>query len=69
MSKQFGTWAKRVIGTIILCFGILILIILNPSLLYAHKTEVGDFTVFHQQELPESIDQRLMEISNIVEES
>lgn len=51
---------------ILLLFGLLVLIVLNPALLYSTNTQIGKFTVYHNKALPAGIKLRLTDADNII---
>lgn len=56
-------------STIVLMAGILIGIILNPSMLYANKTEVEGFIVYHNEALQPEMGKRLVAVREMLEDS
>lgn len=54
MKKQIKKWLKRTLATILLIFGILLVIVLNPRLSYAHKTVHGQYRVYHNKPVDQS---------------
>ncbi len=49
------TWTLRLFSTVVLIAGLLLVIILNPILTYAHKTSIGSVTIYHQQKLDKDL--------------
>jgi hypothetical protein len=45
------TWTLRLLATVVLIAGFLLVIILNPILTYANTTSAGAVTIYHQQKL------------------
>jgi hypothetical protein len=54
MNHTIKIWMKRIIATGVLIAGLLLIIILNPILTYAHKTAYTNFDVYHNQALDKS---------------
>lgn len=69
MKNTIRRWAFRLSITFSLLMGILIVIILNPSILYAHETNYGQYQVLHQQPLDPSIFSRLDEATKLLQSS
>ena len=51
MRKQVRKWLIRLTATVLLVSVLLLLLILNPILTYAHRTTAGRFTVYHTRPL------------------
>ena len=51
MKRSIKRWLLRILTTGVFLAGSLIIIILNPSLLYANKTKLGNYTIYHNQPL------------------
>lgn len=49
MKEQLKKWTRRLLATGLLIIGLLAVIILNPSLTYAHATKLGNCTVYSHQ--------------------
>lgn len=49
MNKTLRLWAIRLSATVLVMVLLLVTILLNPTLLYAHKTAHHQFTFLHQQ--------------------
>lgn len=69
MKNTIQRWAFRLSITFSLLLGILIAIVLNPSILYAHETSYGQYQVLHQQPLDPSIFSRLDEATQLLQSS
>lgn len=69
MKRQIKKWAVRLAATGLLVIGLLLVIILNPILTYAHKTAHNSFTVFHTKPLDPSLITRLDEASELLKTS
>jgi len=65
MKKQFKKWMFRLMVTGVFLFGLLIFFMLNPILLYANKTTVGNYSIYHNKPLDKNFLQQL-EQSNII---
>jgi hypothetical protein len=55
MKNQIRKWILRLSATGLLCLGFLLGIILNPTLLYANKTTIGNYTIYHNAPLDENL--------------
>jgi hypothetical protein len=59
MKQQIKKLTLRLTVTGLLCLAFLIGIILNPTLLYANKTKVGNYIIYHNAPLDENFILRL----------
>ncbi len=65
-------WKKlgvQIISTLLFCFGLLVLFLLNPSLLYAKKTKFKNITLFHNQPLDKGFSELLKESLKALEKA
>lgn len=69
MKRKIRKWALRLSVTFLFLFVLLLGIILNPLLTYAHKTTHGQYHIFHQQEFDEHIRTRLNEATGLLKKS
>ncbi|MDX1627284.1 MAG: hypothetical protein R3345_01220 [Fulvivirga sp.] len=69
MKNKIARWSIRIITLSILFISTLILIVFNPNLLYAKKTEVGNFIVFHQSNLDPELPSRLQAVDELIQSS
>jgi hypothetical protein len=69
MKKQFKKWTFKLIVTGIFLCGLLILFILNPILLYANKTSVGNYSIYHNKPLDKNLQNQLQQSTSIVKAS
>jgi hypothetical protein len=69
MNRKILKWTLRFTVLIILLFGVLILTVLNPTLLYANKTVLENFTVYHNKPLDKDLKTRLDNARNIIKEN
>jgi hypothetical protein len=69
MKQKILKWTLRLTVLIILLFGVLILTVLNPTLLYANKTVLENFTVYHNKPLDKDLKTRLDDARNIIKEN
>lgn len=69
MKRTIKKWTIRIASTALLLFGILIGIAFNPSLLYANKTEVESFIIYHNEDLSPEIEKRLMNARKLLKDS
>ncbi len=65
MKKQFKKWMFRLIVTGLFLFGLLITFMLSPILLYANKTTIGNYSIYHNKPLDKNFQQQL-EQSNVI---
>src|SRR5450755_1058191 len=49
MKKQFKKWTFRLIVTGLFLFGLLIIFMLNPIILYANKSVIGNYSIYHNK--------------------
>lgn len=66
MKKHIKQWALRLTMTSLLLAGLLIIIVLNPILTYAHQTKHQQYTVFHQQPLHAKIKSHLTTANQLI---
>ncbi|MEI7803476.1 MAG: hypothetical protein WCI97_12555, partial [Bacteroidota bacterium] len=59
----------RLAAFTILLLTLLVVVVLNPTLLYANKTLIGKFTVYHNQPLDENLKIRLHDADEILKSS
>ena len=69
MKHKILKWTLRIAVIAILLLGILVAVVLNPTLLYANKTLIGKFTVYHNQTLEENLKMRLNDADEILKSS
>lgn len=69
MKKRFLPWAYRLIAFSVLSLFIIILAVVNPSFLYAKKSNIGNFTVYHNSNLHPNFEKSLNRINTILKES
>lgn len=69
MKKSIKKWSIRITSTVLFIGGLLLGIILNPSLLYAHKTSVGNYTIYHHSNIDQSILLRLQNMTSLLKKS
>ena len=69
MKRQLKKWMFRITVTAIFIAGLLAIIILNPILTYAHKTEHGNLTVFHKKTFDPALLIRLDEATALIKAS
>ncbi len=51
MKQQIKKWTLRLVATVLLIAGLLLIIVLNPILTYANKTTHNNYSVFHNKTL------------------
>ena len=69
MKRQIRKWTLRLTATGLLCLGFLVGIVLNPTLLYANKTTVGNYTIYHNAPLDENFISRLDNATELIKTS
>ena len=69
MKKQWKKWAFRIIFTACFFVGLLITFMLNPLLLYANKTVIGRFRIYHNAPLNKRFPSILSQSDHIVRSS
>ncbi len=62
-------WVIRLLATGLLCLGFLLGIVLNPSFLYANKTNIGSFKVYHDAPLDPAFVQQLNSAAELLKTS
>ena len=55
MEQQIKKWTLRLTATVLLIAGLLLIIILNPILTYAHKTNHKIFSIYHKKTIDRSL--------------
>ena len=69
MKRKIKIWALRITTTAVVSALTLIGTVLNPGLLYAKKTEMGHYTVYHHSDLDPALPLRLQAVDEILKES
>ncbi len=69
MKRKIKKWALRFTVTGLLIVGLLLIIILNPILTYANKTEHASFTIYHQKPIDSLLYVRLDEAAVLLQKS
>lgn len=69
MKLRLKKWILRITVTAVFIAGILVVIVLNPILLYAGKTQVSDYVVYHNQPLEPMLQQRLNNATQLIKAS
>lgn len=69
MKKQIKKWTKRIIATTLFIVTLLLIIVLNPVLLYAHKTASNDFSIYHNKTLDPKFTSKLEQASLLLKSS
>ena len=67
--KTAKKWVLRIVSLGLVSVVTIILTVLSPGLLYAHKTDVGAFTVYHQNALSPFVAERLEHVQQQVKTS
>lgn len=69
MKKKIITWGARLIGTVLFLFGLLVLFMLTPKILYANKTVIGNHSIYHNKPIDQTFLLRLAQANAIVNTS
>ena len=69
MKRTIKKWTIRLIITGVLILGLLIGIVLNPSVLYANQTVVGNYTIYHNSEIDDNLMTQLENVTLVLEKS
>ncbi len=69
MQKNTLVCLGRIIVGVFFIVLILILLILNPKLFYRHTTEIGKYTIYHQDSLPKPFELRLKNVDELITKS
>lgn len=69
MKEQIKKWTIRLTATGLLISGLLIGIVLNPSLLYANQTVVGNYTIYHNSNIDNGLFNRFESITSSLKKS
>jgi len=69
MKKQLKKLMFRLMVTGLFLFGLLITFMLSPILLYANKTTIGNYSIYHNKSLDKNFQQRLGQSNIIIKSS
>ncbi|HEY5406218.1 MAG TPA: hypothetical protein VIJ92_03985 [Ginsengibacter sp.] len=69
MKKQIKKWTLRIVITGLFIIGLLLLIILKPSLTYAYKTTHINYIIFHNKPFDQSLITHLDQATELVKKS
>lgn len=69
MNKKIKKWTLRITATVLFIGGLLLALILSPSLTYAHETAYHHFTIYHHSTLEYRFLIHLDEAETLVKES
>ncbi len=69
MKRQIRNWTLRLAATGLLLLTFLIGIVLNPSLLYANRTTISNYTIYHNSALDEIFSARLADATTLINAS
>lgn len=67
--KHFKTWTYRLIATTVLIATLLLIIVVNPAITYANKTERNHYNIYRNQALPSSFMQSLDSATTLLQTS
>lgn len=69
MKRQIRKWTLRLTATGLLLSAFLLGIVLNPSLLYANRTTIGNYTIYHNSTLDQTFSARLDDATTLIKAS
>jgi hypothetical protein len=69
INRRLKLWTLRVAATLMFILVLLAGIVLKPSLLYAHSTDAGNYTIYHQQSLAPQLLVRLNAANRLLKSS
>lgn len=69
MKRMIRKWTIRITATGLLIGGLLIGIVLNPTLLYANKTVVDNYTIYHNSDIDDNFLNQLENITALLKRS
>lgn len=69
MKKQFKRWIFRLTFTGVFLLALLVTFMLNPILLYANKTVMGNYSIYHNKPLNQNLAFRLEQSISIIKAS
>ena len=69
MKQQFKKWLLRLTATGLLMIILLLIIVLNPVLTYAHHTKHTNFTIYHEQTLHPTFIKQLDHAHELIKKS
>jgi hypothetical protein len=69
MKRQLKKWTIRLVATGLLLFGLLILFMLNPVILYANKTLIGNYSIYHNRPLDKNLIAHLEQATVLIRSS
>lgn len=69
MKKSIKKWSIRLFSFGFISILSIVIAVLNPNALYANKTELGNYIIYHQTDLPPEFESRLDRVNSLVLES
>ena len=69
MKKQFKKWIFRLVVIALFLFGLLVTFMLNPIFLYANKTSIGKYSIYHNKPLDKNFQILLKQSDSIIKSS
>lgn len=69
MKRKLFNWTIKLSVVVVVTLGIVVFVVLTPSLMYANKTRIGTFTVYHNQSLSDDLKLRLDDAMDILKTS
>lgn len=69
MKRHIKKWVLRFTATALLIAGLLLIIVLNPILTYAHSTTHANFTIYHNKPIDPALTGRLDQATGLLQSS
>jgi len=69
MRRKLLNWTIKLSVLTVLLFGLLVLVVLTPSLIYGNKTQIGTYTIYHNKPLDKDLKLRLDNAAEIIKYS
>ncbi len=69
MKIRYRKWGLRIVATGIVILGLLVVIVLNPMLVYANKTAAGNYTICSQNRPDPYFIEHLNDVTNLLKAS
>ena len=69
MKKQFKKWTFRLVITGLFLFALLVICMLDPIILYANKTVIGNYSIYHNKPLNKNFPDQLQHANSIIRSS
>lgn len=69
MKKRFKKWTFSLIVAGLFLFGLLVIFMLNPIILYANKTVIGNYSIYHNKPLDKNFQDQIKQANAIIRSS